>query len=77
MTADVHGRLTVAGHAQRDVYRLEILNPESQITILADSYTARSSTAPTTSSTALTARSISLILHTACARNRTRIRKSS
>ena len=38
MTADVHGHLTVAGHAQRDVYRLEELNPDSQITILADSY---------------------------------------
>ena len=27
MTLDVRGRLTVAGHAQRDVYRFESLNP--------------------------------------------------
>ena len=38
MTLDVRGRLTVAGHAQRDVYRLETLNPDGPVTILADSY---------------------------------------
>lgn len=38
MTLDVRGRLTVAGHAQRDVYRLESLSPDAEITILADSY---------------------------------------
>jgi gluconolactonase len=38
MTLDQRGRLTVAGHAQRDVFRLESLNPEGPITILADSY---------------------------------------
>ena len=38
MTLDVHDRLTVAGHAQRDVYRLESLDPKGQITILADNY---------------------------------------
>ena len=38
MTLDDVGRLTVAGHAQRDVYRLESLNPVASITILADSY---------------------------------------
>lgn len=38
MTLDARGRLTVAGHAQRDVWRLESLNPHAQITILADSY---------------------------------------
>lgn len=38
MTLDARGRLTVAGHAQRDVYRLESLSPTAQITILADSY---------------------------------------
>jgi gluconolactonase len=37
MTVDAQGRLTVAGHAQRDVYRLESLSPDAQITILADS----------------------------------------
>ena len=38
MTLDVRDRLTVAGHAQRDVYRFESLDPNAQITILADSY---------------------------------------
>jgi gluconolactonase len=38
MTLDALGRLTVAGHAQRDVYRFESLNPEGPVTILADSY---------------------------------------
>jgi gluconolactonase len=37
-TLDLQGRLTVAGHAQRDVYRLESLEPGTPITILADSY---------------------------------------
>jgi gluconolactonase len=38
MTLDRRGRLTVAGHAQRNVWRLESLDPKAQITILADSY---------------------------------------
>ncbi len=38
MTLDVYGRLTVAGHARRNVYRFESLNPNAQLTILADSY---------------------------------------
>jgi len=38
MTLDLLGRLTVAGHAQRDVYRLESLDPGAPVTILADSY---------------------------------------
>lgn len=38
MTLDAHGRLTVAGHAQRDVYRLESLQPGAPATILADNY---------------------------------------
>jgi gluconolactonase len=38
MTLDVKGRLTVAGHAQRDVWRLESLDPKAQVTVLADSY---------------------------------------
>jgi len=36
MTLDSRGRLTVAGHAQRDVWRLESLAPNAQITILAE-----------------------------------------
>ena len=38
MTLDLTGRLTVAGHAQRDVYRFESLDPNAQVTILADTY---------------------------------------
>src|SRR5277367_68975 len=38
MTLDTKGRLTVAGHAQRDVFRFESLNPEAQQTVLADRY---------------------------------------
>ena len=34
MTVDSKDRLTVAGHAQRDVWRLESLNAKGQITIL-------------------------------------------
>src|SRR5215469_11387217 len=41
MTLDARGRLTVAGHAKRDVYRLESLDPRAQITILADTYNGR------------------------------------
>jgi gluconolactonase len=46
MTADVHGRLTVAGHAQRDVYRLEALSSTGQITILANSYRGKKLNSP-------------------------------
>jgi gluconolactonase len=38
MTLDASGRLTVAGHAQRDIYRFESLNPEAVETVLADRY---------------------------------------
>ncbi len=38
MTLDSLGRLTVAGHAQRDVFRFESLNPEAVQTVLADRY---------------------------------------
>jgi gluconolactonase len=38
MTLDAKGRLTVAGHAQRDVWRLEQLDPHAAVTILADTY---------------------------------------
>ncbi len=46
MTLDVRGRLTVAGHAQRDVYRLESLDPKAQITILADSHQGKKLNSP-------------------------------
>src|ERR1700739_3277065 len=38
MTLDPEGRVTVAGHARRNVWRMESLDPNAQITILADSY---------------------------------------
>ena len=46
MTLDARGRLTVAGHAQRDVYRIESLIPGAQITILADSYRGKRLNSP-------------------------------
>jgi gluconolactonase len=47
MTLDASGRLTVAGHAQRDVYRFESLDPHhGQITILADSYQGKRLNSP-------------------------------
>ncbi len=46
MTLDAQGRLTVAGHAQRDVYRLESLSPTAQITIIADNYQGKKLNSP-------------------------------
>lgn len=46
MTLDARGRLTVAGHAQRDVFRFESFNPHGQITILADSYQGKRLNSP-------------------------------
>lgn len=46
MTLDKRGRLTVAGHAQRDVWRLESLNPQGQVTVLADRYEGKRLNSP-------------------------------
>lgn len=46
MTLDERGRLTVAGHAQRDVFRFESLNPKGTITILADEYKGKKLNSP-------------------------------
>ncbi len=46
MTLDARGRLTAAGHAQRDVFRFESLNPKALITILADSYQGKRLNSP-------------------------------
>lgn len=46
MTLDAKGRLTVAGHAGRMVWRLESLNPKAQVTILADSYEGKKLNSP-------------------------------
>lgn len=46
MTLDPKGRLTVAGHAQRDVWRLESMDPHAQVTILTDSYQGKRLNSP-------------------------------
>jgi gluconolactonase len=46
MTLDSRGRLTVAGHAQRDVWRLEQMNPKAQVTVLADTYQGKRLNSP-------------------------------
>ena len=46
MTLDKMGRLTVAGHAGRTVWRLESLNPDAQVTVLADSYQGKKLSSP-------------------------------
>jgi gluconolactonase len=46
MTLDSKGRLTVAGHAQRDVWRMEKLDPKSAITVLADSFEGKPLNSP-------------------------------
>jgi gluconolactonase len=46
MTLDSRGRLTVAGHAQRDVWRLEQMNPKAQVTVLADTYEGKRLNSP-------------------------------
>lgn len=46
MTLDARGRLTVAGHAQRDVYRFESVNPKGAVTVLADSYQGKKLNSP-------------------------------
>ena len=46
MTLDAQGRLTVAGHAQRDVLRFESLDPTQAPTVLADSYEGKRFSSP-------------------------------
>jgi gluconolactonase len=46
MTLDRRGRLTVAGHARRNVYRLESLSPSATITVLADRYQGKRLNSP-------------------------------
>jgi gluconolactonase len=46
MTLDRSGRLTVAGHAHRDVWRLESLDPKGQVTVLADLYEGKKLNSP-------------------------------
>ncbi len=46
MTLDADGRVTVAGHAARNVWRMESLDPKGQITVLADSYQGKKLNSP-------------------------------
>jgi gluconolactonase len=46
MTLDAQGRLTVAGHAGRTVWRLESITPSAQVTVLADSYQGKALNSP-------------------------------
>jgi gluconolactonase len=46
MTLDADGRVTVAGHARRNVWRLESVDPKAQITVLADSYQGKKLNSP-------------------------------
>lgn len=46
MTLDSDGRVSVAGHARRNVWRLESLDPRGTITALADSYQGKKLNSP-------------------------------
>jgi gluconolactonase len=46
MILDPDGRVSVAGHARRNVWRMESLDPKGQITILADSYQGKKLKSP-------------------------------
>ena len=46
MTLDPDGRVSVAGHARRNVWRLETVDPHGQITVLADSYQGKKLNSP-------------------------------
>jgi gluconolactonase len=46
MTLDRDGRVSVAGHARRNVWRMESADPKAQITILADSYQGKKLNSP-------------------------------
>src|SRR6266436_5555257 len=46
MTLDGDGRVSVAGHARRTVWRMESVDPKTQITILADSYQGKKLNSP-------------------------------
>jgi gluconolactonase len=46
MTLDAKGRVTIAGHARRNVWRLEKLDPKGKITVLADAYDGKKLNSP-------------------------------
>ena len=46
MTLDADGRVSVAGHAGRTIWRMETVDPRAQVTILADSYQGKKLNSP-------------------------------
>lgn len=46
MTIDKDGRLTVAGHARREIFRLESLEPGTKLTVLCDRYQGKRLNSP-------------------------------
>ena len=46
MTLDAAGRVTVAGHAQRDIWRFDSIDPHGPITMLADTYQGKRLNSP-------------------------------
>jgi gluconolactonase len=46
MTLDPEGRVSIAGHARRNVWRLESLDPHATITVLADSFRGKKLNSP-------------------------------
>ena len=46
MTIDKHGRLSVAGHARRNVWRLESDDPHGVITVMAEAYMGKKLNSP-------------------------------
>jgi len=77
-TLDADGRVSVAGHAGRTVWRMESVDPKAQITILADSYQGKKLNSPNDLwSTNPTVRCTSPILPTAYLRRVTTTRTKS
>jgi gluconolactonase len=46
MTLDADGRVSVAGHGGRTIWRMESVDPKAQLTILADSYQGKELNSP-------------------------------
>jgi gluconolactonase len=46
MTLDADGRVAVAGHGRRNVWRLETVDPKGQVTVLADSFQGKKLNSP-------------------------------
>src|SRR6478672_2038771 len=46
MTLDPDGRVSVAGHARRNVWRMESVDPHGTVTVLADSYQGKKLSSP-------------------------------